>query len=1167
VKPISAPLRLLCAAPRPGAVRPLPSRASVEAIYAAAEAQGEGVAAEWLWPPRFEALAARLGAADQPAIEAVYLDATVTGVENNGSDQGGNPMIVWESLPPDAQPLPAERLLDILAEHHVRLLILNVHTSSDRQDGIQPLEAWAEALPDRDLALLLLDGRLDAASVQHLMTGLLAVWLAGETLSQAVDAIHASETAFRFRPYGAAEAQVAPERVVRRVGGAELKIAAGDVERDGVAKVVRFPSPELTPAWQRLAEMPAPGGLPAEPLEGLVGRALELGLLEGALRAEPSANGGERERDARAPTGGVILIPGREQVDRTTPLVGGERGRDARAPEGVVWVLGYEGLGKTTLATHMARWLVRSGRFEQAVYTSFQGGGRQELALHDLAIRLGIDLPAKDQDATLDAVIAALEETPTLILWDNVEQLLPGGDLALDEQGLDALWSAAARIARAGSSRLLMISDGLDIPRGISPALPTAFTLTMNPLTPEDALAFLGSIMPRNALPAEEGARELVRALGEHPLALQIAAVSLRNTPPTQLMDELERRFSGLRRGEARQRNQAMEVSIEHLLRVFDDDLRLALHRLGLLPVGGIEPLFLRVLHLQEEAWGPCRERLASAHLIHTLRIEGLTVPYLWLHPALVRYMSRRLTDAQRAAAVDDFYSSYMGLLNWLNTVDARAQATAEIIVRNELPNLRRTLHLLLTNQRLEQAVDYAGHLARFLDRLGLHEERDTVQARTQKTVEEALSTEGPLPRHVVRFIISQSQRMLAGGGGYQAAAMLQQLVERMGKEKGLAYEGDEATLDRAMALRRLGRAVHLGGRPDMAAGAYAQALAALRELPLADTVRNELTALYEHLPEVLMLGGQADAAQQITAQGIEFAQGLDDEHLLGVLTAQMGTVMAAKGETDEARQHLEQSLTHLTRDEDRMEASTVWTQLGALAEGLEDPDEAERCYIRALKLARAIEQNMLQAQILLRLARLSERQESWPDARQRYAKALRLFTAENARGKMVAVQLSLADIALRQGDLDEARVHAEAARALADKIVPGGAAWQPLVTLQRIAEAAGDQARVDEYRLRAQEAFARSPDAAGVLQRWGQLIRAVVASAKGEALDADAVNALEELETNTEWGQLAESIWRILGGERGEELYAQLDHIDALVVRAILRGIEAPEEQEDDSQ
>ena len=62
-------------------------------------------------------------------------------------------------------------------------------------------------------------------------------------------------------------------------------------------------------------------------------------------------------------------------------------------------------------------------------------------------------------------------------------------------------------------------------------------------------------------------------------------------------------------------------------------------------------------------------------------------------------------------------------------------------------------------------------------------------------------------------------------------------------------------------------------------------------------------------------------------------------------------------------------------------------------------------------------------------------------------------------------------------------------------------------------------------------------------------------------------MNALEELETNPEWGELAGSIWRILSGERGEELYAELDHVDALVVRAILRGIEAPEDQEDDSE
>jgi len=82
------------------------------------------------------------------------------------------------------------------------------------------------------------------------------------------------------------------------------------------------------------------------------------------------------------------------------------------------------------------------------------------------------------------------------------------------------------------------------------------------------------------------------------------------------------------------------------------------------------------------------------------------------------------------------------------------------------------------------------------------------------------------------------------------------------------------------------------------------------------------------------------------------------------------------------------------------------------------------------------------------------------------------------------------------------------------------------------------------------------------VQQQWQSVITGVANAARGETLDANTVELLEQLEGRQEWRDLVGVIWRILGGERGAELYAELDHVDALVVRRTLEAIERPPEE-----
>jgi len=196
--------------------------------------------------------------------------------------------------------------------------------------------------------------------------------------------------------------------------------------------------------YQRLAVEPEAGGLPPEPPQGFLGRGRELAALEQALRGD--------------------------------------------AGNGIVVIHGYEGMGKTTLAAHAARWLVSKSCFSQVVYSDFGGGGHRESALYDLGARLlgdTFDLGAQD---AVGAIEQALSETPTLVIWDGMEALLEPGAFPLAVEALAELLRLGARLAGAGGSRLCVVSDSSALPDPSYDGASVALDLSLGGLEERDAL-------------------------------------------------------------------------------------------------------------------------------------------------------------------------------------------------------------------------------------------------------------------------------------------------------------------------------------------------------------------------------------------------------------------------------------------------------------------------------------------------------------------------------------------------------------------------------------------------------------------------------------------------------------------------------------------------------
>ena len=1110
-------LRVLAAAPRPTGLAFAADHSLLGALYDALEAQGDQVEGQILWPPTSEALQERLASQDLPAIDIVYLEGVA-------SQEHGTARFCFEGEDGQLHGLDAAALAGLLAVGHVSLLLLNAHVRKVAEAS----ELFARELADTGgLCVVLLDHRLAQETASQALTAFFAALLAGHTLGQAVlQARQGAGAESRLRRFALGTSEIAPSVPMRLYGDAGHVLLASVMASasPGMSKIVHFPSPSLSPAWQRLAVAPDPGGLPAEPSHGFVRRA-ELEALERALRDD--------------------------RVER--PL----------------WVYGHVGLGKTSMLAQAGRWLVRTGRFEQAVYTSFAGGGLPESALYDLGARLiGQDFALASGDAT-QTIERALIEAPTLVIWDNVEALLAEGEFALGAEPLAELWGLAARLGQAGRSRLCILSDTPSLPSQASSLAPLSLALGVTGLREEEALTLLDRLLPigPSTTPAPESARELVTVLGGHPLALCILTAVMRQRPLAEIMTQLEEMLPGLRTGEARLGNQALDLALAYLMRSFPEDSRLKLPAVGLYAGGFMEALARPIIGLEEATWEECKKRLIPTQTLLPERLAGLNVPYIRLHPALGRFMARRLSTQQGAGQRKSYCESYAGLLRWLEQTEGRSRVVVTALARRELPNFRRSLHLMLADQQLSLASVYGRSFRHILEGLGLAAERDAISGQVDRAAAQAVPKTGPLGRTGVQFLLSQSEQLLSSGRVAEGGALLQQLCQRILKEDGLSYEGELASFDRGVAVHRLARVLQSVGRMDGALPAYAQALQLLKGTGERAEVRREILSVHADLGEALLITAQLDKAQEVCQTGLEMATELQDKKAMGALTAKLGAVAVARQQPELARQHFENALELMSATDDPASTARIWDQLGMLAWQFQgDLAEAERCFDQVVQLSQGANQFMLQAQALTQLAQVAQSSGRPDDAETRYTQALSIYREQNIRPAVVSTEATLAEMLLRQGDLLKAGAHAEAARVVAEGIGAESRPWEVYLLLRRIAQAEGNEGKVKRWHVRAQESFAGSTEAEQVRQRWQTLIQTVARSCRGEALDLETVELVEKLETTAEWQGLAQTIWRVLRGERGPQLHGDLDLVDATVVKSILQAIEAPEETDEES-
>lgn len=871
----------------------------------------------------------------------------------------------------------------------------------------------------------------------------------------------------------------------------------------------------------------------------------------------------------------------------------------------LVIIHGFSGVGKTALVREAADWFTRTGMYEKACFVSFEHGGDAATLLSALSHFLDIydsDYTPKNKEAVLKRLEQVLQQRRTLVVADNLESILPQGEVPLTATTRSELFEMLLKLASMGAGMLLTSRDTAFGDKRLAPGDHVAYVV-LGGLKAEDAYMLACNLLndlkidPKRASYAQ--LCNLLVHLDHHPLAIQLVLPVLRELPLSKIEADFVTLLPTFASDAQEGYKQSLLASLDYSLRRLSKKQRTLLSCLAPFEGGVSEQALLTITQIPQHQWSKLCQIMEEAALLTVEPIhKDISNPFLHFHPLLTPFL-RSEHDTADASLRERYVRYYFGLVTYLTREYYHIPVLVHALVKRELPNLRRALKLLLEasklddntglintsvtssnptpdlQSKLDDAIAMTEMITTFLTHLGLLWEREELW----QWVAEVMAAKGTQKGGKLTYTewlreSSFGQEEEFKKGNFHAAfARFTDLLARIEAQPEGTRLG-RGSHEHFKVLTMLARILRAEGYPTVAEERMREAFVifdALIKQESNPTVRDSFihdgAQLLSDLGDVLLDQGKYTEARAAFEEVLSIAVQQDDVVLQATAVGSLGGVAYKQNDYASAKLNYTKA-KKLDRDlkVPRMEA-VDWHQLGLVAQAQEEWTEAEVCYRESLALWEELDNEEGVAASCNELGAIALATGRVVEAVGWYTRALE--SRERIQpGSLphAGTLLNLATVllhAVQEGHVDKkrlivARSYAEQALTIMEEQKRGAETVVLLDILATIARLEGHVEVEWDYRRRGREAYAVYESSH--LDKFDRdrqfFIETAVAAAKGDQQAQKWLEAaLAQLET-AGWN-ITSTIQRILAGERDESmLVADLSTPDAFLISKILETL-----------
>ncbi|MDQ1355124.1 MAG: hypothetical protein QG657_5434, partial [Acidobacteriota bacterium] len=913
------PIRILLVSPRPedDAAGYIDHRVSALPLVTALESLGDLVELTVLAPPTFPAMQEELDRAHKKGVAYHVVHFDGHGVFSKTTGLGGlcfeDPQDREKLEERKSQLVDSQKIAEVFKAHRVSLVFLEACQSAKSEDD--PTASVAAKLLDEGVAAVVaMSHSVLVETAKRFVGSFYGALATGSRVGEAMLAGHKALYGdnYRIKVFGAGKLYMQ-----------DWFVPVLYQEREDVRLLTRVPSRGAEEMQTQLLENRF-GDLPETPEHSFVGRSRELLKLERLLVLESF---------------GVVC--------------------------------GQGGEGKTTLAVELARWLVRTNRFDRAVFASLEDVydvrtvvdriGRQLVSNYSVAEYREEELLGR----ALQPIERELRNQRTVIVLDNMESILPvnksfhGGDRGaafskgapldrFDSESLQTFFKLCQKLLKVGGTRVLFTSRE---------ALPEPFEakvkhVVLGRLDKDDAVELVQRAMTAAGITPKEDERggaqpeveALVEAMNGHARGLVLLAPYIGEFGVGQTTERLGQLMAELDRKYPNERERSLFASVELSLRRLSPEIRAKLQPLGVFQGGGHISIIEYVLELTE------KERdLLVAELMQT----GLAVPLAYgfyrFDPALCPYLRLGMDEVALEKSTARWLESMRQLSDFLYEQQfENAQVSATLTVL-ELPNLMVLLELARAQGDAEKTVDLANSLEQLIAPLGKSHLLTRVAAIREE--ESKKLEQGGWNHSQFWSTIMYIARLLEKGNFAHALQKNRELLDKCLQEGENAYS--DAVYDTAYAHWELGRVLRKSGASQAAISYIEEAYTRFQRLAEQGSTNaaGMASACLTEKGDCLLLLGRYDEAAAAYEEGIQIDEKRESFRDVAVGKGQLGTVRLYQGRYKDALGAYADAIKIFTDLNEPASVATMLHQTGMVHERAGQWEAAEQAYRQSLAL------------------------------------------------------------------------------------------------------------------------------------------------------------------------------------------------------------------------